>query len=126
MSENETKKDVGLNGEGSADCKSDCKSDCKGENALRGNAGKVCESDDRSCETESLTFRQAMSELDAIVKELDSNTLELEESLQKYERGVALVRTLKVRLNEAQQKVDVLMGELEPSASDEEVDTTLS
>ena len=75
---------------------------------------------------DSLTFRQAMNELNAIVKELDSNTLELEDSLEKYERGVALVRTLKVRLSEAQQKVDVLMGELEPEPSDATTDTTLS
>ena len=75
---------------------------------------------------DSLTFREAMNELNGIVRELDSNTLELEDSLKKYERGVALVRTLKVRLNEAQQKVDVLMGELEPEKSDTSTDTTLS
>ena len=76
--------------------------------------------------TDALTFRQAMSELDAIVAELDSNTLELEDSLKKYERGVVLVRTLRARLDEAQQKVDVLMGELEPEADDVKTDTTLS
>ncbi|MEG0476901.1 MAG: exodeoxyribonuclease VII small subunit, partial [Raoultibacter sp.] len=33
---------------------------------------------------EELSFREAMTELDGIVGLLESNTLELEESLQRY------------------------------------------
>ena len=69
---------------------------------------------------EDLTFREAMAELDGIVGVLESNTLELEDSLASYERG------LQGRLATAQQKVDVLMGQLEPEVSDEQRDTTLS
>lgn len=58
----------------------------------------------------TLTFREAMNELSAIVEALESNTLELEESLVKYERGVALLRYLKSSLADAQQKVEVLHG----------------
>lgn len=65
---------------------------------------------------EEMTFREAMAELDGIVSILESNTLELEDSLLKYERGVALLAALQTRLNDAQQKVDVLMGELESNA----------
>ena len=36
-----------------------------------------------------------MAELDGIVGTLESNTLELEDSLAKYERGVALLRALR-------------------------------
>lgn len=75
---------------------------------------------------EDLTFREAMAELDGIVGVLESNTLELEDSLASYERGVALLRALQGRLATAQQKVDVLMGQLEPEVSDEQRDTTLS
>ena len=39
---------------------------------------------------EELTFREALSELESIVSVLESNTLELEESLAAYERGVVL------------------------------------
>ena len=77
-------------------------------------------------EIQNMTFRQAMAELDQIVAQLESNTLELEESLQKYERGVALIVSLKGRLNEAQQRVDVLMGELSGETDDKVQDTTLS
>ena len=50
----------------------------------------------------------------------------MEDSLASYERGVALLRALQGRLATAQQKVDVLMGQLEPEVSDEQRDTMLS
>lgn len=75
---------------------------------------------------DDMTFREAMSELNGIVEALESNTLELEESLVKYERGIALLRFLKESLNTAQQKVEVLMGELEMPEDDTVIDSTLS
>ncbi len=75
---------------------------------------------------EELTFRQAAAELDGILAALDSNSLELEDSLKAYERGVALLRALQTKLNSAQQRVDVLMGELVPAADDATQDATLS
>lgn len=74
----------------------------------------------------TLTFREAMNELSAIVEALESNTLELEESLVKYDRGVALLRYLKSILADAQQKVEVLMGELDTNIDDTQTDTELS
>lgn len=75
---------------------------------------------------EELSFRQAMQELEGIVSLLEGNTLELEESLSVYERGVALLRSLKSRLNQAEQRVDVLMGELSAAPPDHVNDTMLS
>ena len=75
---------------------------------------------------EELTFREAMAELDGIVGVLESNTLELEESLASYARGVKLLAALQGRLSQAQQKVDVLMGELVADADDAARDTSLS
>lgn len=60
-----------------------------------------------------LPFGEALSELEGIVSALESGSLELEESLDKYERGVSLLRSLQGRLTEAQQKVTMLLGELE-------------
>ena len=73
-----------------------------------------------------LSFRESMEELDSLVAKLESNELELEESLVSYERGVALLRSLKTRLAVAQQKVDVLMGELSGEQDDALRDSTLS
>ena len=67
-----------------------------------------------------------MAEMDGLVGVIESNTLELEDSLKSYERGVALLGALQGRLSEAQQKVDVLMGELVGEADDAQRDTRLS
>ncbi|MGI6104990.1 MAG: exodeoxyribonuclease VII small subunit [Raoultibacter sp.] len=75
---------------------------------------------------EELSFREAMAEIDAIVGVLESNSLELEESLKSYERGVALLSALRMRLDNAQQKVDTLMGELVHDTDDVRTDSTLS
>ncbi|MDR2957888.1 MAG: exodeoxyribonuclease VII small subunit [Coriobacteriales bacterium] len=72
-----------------------------------------------------LSYRQASEELEAVLRQLESSQLELEESLERYERGVALLRELQGRLAQAQQKVSVLLGEVEPE-SDDSVDASLS
>ena len=63
---------------------------------------------------DKLSFKQASEELEAILRQLEGSQLELEESLKQYERGVALLKLLQSRLSEVQQKVTVLMGEVEP------------
>lgn len=75
---------------------------------------------------EDLSFREAMAELESIVSQLEGNTLELEESLKLYERGVSLLTALQQRLEGAEQKVTQLMGELSGEKEDEERDSTLS
>lgn len=75
---------------------------------------------------EDLSFREAMAELEGIVSQLEGNTLELEESLKLYERGVALLAALQQRLAGAEQKVTQLMGELSGEKEDELRDSTLS
>ncbi len=62
---------------------------------------------------EELSFGDALKELETIVTSLESGQLELEDSLSRYERGVALLRALQAKLADAQQKVTMLIGELE-------------
>lgn len=57
---------------------------------------------------------------------LESNTLELEDSLKSYERGVALLGALQGRLSEAQQKLTYLWASLAGEADDAQRDTRLS
>lgn len=75
---------------------------------------------------DELTFREALTELEGIVSLLESNTLELEESLNQYKRGVCLLSSLQGRLGAAEQQVEVLMGELSATVDDDTQDTTLS
>lgn len=77
---------------------------------------------DTACPTpEGLSFGEALAELDAVVAALESGQLELEDSLTRYERGVTLLRSLQTRLAEAQQKVTMLIGELETDSADEAI-----
>ena len=82
--------------------------------------------EDTHAPVDELTFRQALAELESIVAVLESNTLELEDSLASYERGVVLLGSLQKRLAAAEQQVEVLMGELAAAPDDETRDTTLS
>jgi exodeoxyribonuclease VII small subunit len=68
---------------------------------------------------EELAFGEALAELDQVVAALEGGQLELEESLVRYERGVALLRSLQGKLADAQQKVTMLVGELEAEASEQ-------
>ena len=69
---------------------------------------------------DDLTFGAALAELDQIVAALEGGQLELEDSLGRYERGVSLLRALQAKLADAQQKVTMLIGELEAESAAEE------
>ncbi|HEY5433398.1 MAG TPA: exodeoxyribonuclease VII small subunit [Coriobacteriia bacterium] len=69
---------------------------------------------------EEMRFSDALAELETIVSALESGQLELEDSIERYERGVALLRACQAQLAEAEQRVTMLMGELESDdASDD-------
>ncbi len=59
---------------------------------------------------DSLTFEQALAELDRIVHELEDGTIGLEESLTRYEDGVGLLKRCYAQLREAEQKILLLTG----------------
>ena len=50
-----------------------------------------------------------MAELEKIVAELESGDLSLDKSLRQFEKGVRLSRECQAVLNEAEQKVQLLM-----------------
>lgn len=60
-------------------------------------------------EQKNVTFESAISELETIVQQLESGDLELQQSLQLFERGIELTRQSQSRLQEAEQKVQILM-----------------
>jgi exodeoxyribonuclease VII small subunit len=69
---------------------------------------------------EEMRFSDALAELETIVSALEGGQLELEESIARYERGVALLRACQARLAEAEQRVTMLMGELETDDASED------
>jgi exodeoxyribonuclease VII small subunit len=62
---------------------------------------------------EELSYREASTELEHIIRSLESGDMELEDSLKSYTRGVELLRSLRKRLSAAEQKVSVLMADID-------------
>lgn len=57
----------------------------------------------------STRFEDAMQELESVVKQLESGEQTLDQSLQEFERGVALARFCQQALDDANQKVQILL-----------------
>lgn len=55
---------------------------------------------------ENLSFEEALSELEKIVRSLESGTGDLQASIGAYERGVALKKHCEAKLKEAQMKIE--------------------
>ncbi|ETJ48641.1 exodeoxyribonuclease VII small subunit [Pseudoalteromonas agarivorans] len=65
---------------------------------------------------ENLSFEQALEELSTIVGEMEQGDLSLEQSLKQFERGIALANASTGKLQQAEQKVSILMGNDEKAA----------
>ncbi|MBV5286227.1 MAG: exodeoxyribonuclease VII small subunit [Methyloversatilis sp.] len=54
------------------------------------------------------SFEQAIEELEAIVRAMEDGKLPLDGALERYQRGVELVRQCQTALSAAEQKVQML------------------
>ena len=75
--------------------------------------------------SEGVDFEKALKELEELVERMEKGELSLENSLQAFERGIALTRHCQKALTEAEQKVEILTREgdedrAEPFAPDTE------
>ncbi|MCL2680035.1 MAG: exodeoxyribonuclease VII small subunit [Coriobacteriia bacterium] len=59
-----------------------------------------------------MKFNEQLTQLEAIVTQLEGGQLDLEDSLKRYEEGVQLIRSLQEKLASAEQKVQLMMGEI--------------
>lgn len=57
-------------------------------------------------------FETALAQLENLVERMESGNLSLDESLKVYERGVQLARVCQQRLDQAEEQVKVLQGNL--------------
>lgn len=57
-------------------------------------------------------FETALAQLEALVGQMENGALPLEQSLAAYEKGVELARICQRRLDQAEQQVKVLQGNL--------------
>lgn len=61
---------------------------------------------------DDLNLEEALEDLEQIVGRLEDGKLSLEESLVLFERGIRLVRLCSSRLENAEQRIESLTGEL--------------
>lgn len=54
-------------------------------------------------------FEEAMEELEKLVEQMERGDISLEESLKSFERGIKLTRTCQQALQDAEQKVQILL-----------------
>jgi len=57
----------------------------------------------------SPSFEEGLDRLEQIVKDLEQGELELEKSLELFEQGVELSESCRKQLEEAEQKVEILL-----------------
>lgn len=55
---------------------------------------------------DTLSFEQALTELETIVRGLEKGDTPLEQSIESYERGVALKKHCESKLRDAQAKIE--------------------
>ena len=66
---------------------------------------------------ESLSFEQAMAELERVVGQLESGDVPLEESIALYERGAALKAHCEAKLKAAEEKVERITTDADGNAT---------
>ncbi|NLD01372.1 MAG: exodeoxyribonuclease VII small subunit [Gammaproteobacteria bacterium] len=57
----------------------------------------------------SPVFEQSLSDLQVLVERLESGDLSLEESLATFEQGIALTRECQSALQDAEQRINILL-----------------
>ncbi|HVY67217.1 MAG TPA: exodeoxyribonuclease VII small subunit [Gammaproteobacteria bacterium] len=58
-------------------------------------------------------LEKSLEELEALVTRMESGDLPLEQALKEFERGVKLTRQCQTALQEAEQKVEILLRKTE-------------
>ena len=60
---------------------------------------------------EEMSFEEAMSELETVVRKLESGSIRLEDAVKIYERGTLLQKYCAEKLKSAKSKIDLLIIE---------------
>jgi exodeoxyribonuclease VII small subunit len=71
--------------------------------------------------TENINLEKLIAELESIVNKMESDDLNVEDSLKSYEKGISLVKNAQNKLKKIEQKVEILSkeGTLENFNTDE-------
>lgn len=58
-----------------------------------------------------ITIEESFASLDAIIERLQNGDLTLEESFQKYEEGMKLIKNCNTAIDKVEKKLEVINGE---------------
>ena len=58
-----------------------------------------------------LSFEEALRKLEQVVDKLESKDLDLDRSLKIFEEGIKLSRLCNKKLDKAERKIEILLGE---------------
>ena len=61
--------------------------------------------------SESFDFNKGLTELEQIVKQMDSADLSLDESLKLFEKGVTLTKLCQKALQDTEAKISILIND---------------
>lgn len=57
-----------------------------------------------------MSFESTIEELEQLVEQLESGDLALDDALRKFERGISLARAGQLKLDDAEQRVRILLS----------------
>ena len=62
-------------------------------------------------EENSITFEEALNELENIVRNIENDSVCLEDSLNMFNRGIALVQICNQKLDSAKHKIEIVKND---------------
>jgi exodeoxyribonuclease VII small subunit len=71
----------------------------------------------------SINLEKSLADLEALVEELESGDLPLDQAMKKFEEGIKLTRGCQAALKDAEQKVEILLKSAGGEETLEEFDT---
>lgn len=71
----------------------------------------------KSPEKETMNFEEALTSLEEVVNEIESNPLELEELVKRYERGMQLLKHCRSILDDTKKRLIILNQTAETPAA---------
>lgn len=65
-------------------------------------------------------FEKSVKELDAIIEKLNGGELTLKESIEFYEKGIKLAKSMEKQLDETEKKINIILDGKEESFDNSE------
>jgi exodeoxyribonuclease VII small subunit len=60
-------------------------------------------------DSKTINLEKSLSDLEALVEELESGDLPLDKAMKKFEQGIKLTRSCQSALKDAEQRVEILL-----------------